>query len=450
MTQELVKFNANQAIQLPDVLQSTIPQVNELLDLFNLPREVLASDEEIFYAWRELPREIKKIPPELRNELIVKVCIASSVGLFDGAINYIWNATIISLRSRLKNFGIGSVAQALNKTLSDESDIDELMDSELLDICYKLELLSEEGYFLLGHCRDMRNNFSTAHPSIGNIDDRELLVFISRCCKYGLNSDCNLTGINLNDFLSSVKSNKLDDYQINEWISRLENTFPAQRQMLYPILLGIYCDSSVGETSRLNALKISTGAVSFLDDKTKSNLIDQHNKYFVKNELEKIKASRTFFQKLGLLELLSAQEQHSIIKNACDDLLSVHFEFNNFYNEPPFAKRLLELSKSIKIPNTVKHDYVTAVITCFTGNAYGASEAALPYYELMIRNFSTKEIDFLLGITFDKSTVASMIKSYPRCKKNYMKAINMIDVESLTPLQKTKLDKVKFTFGKNN
>jgi hypothetical protein len=84
-------------INLPNTLESTLPQLDSIMKAFNLPREIIASDVEISYAWNELPREIMRIPSELRDGLIVRMCIATSVGLFDGAINYIWNAVIMTL-----------------------------------------------------------------------------------------------------------------------------------------------------------------------------------------------------------------------------------------------------------------------------------------------------------------------------------------------------------------
>jgi len=87
---------ANEETNLPDILQSTISHIESIVRLFRLPREIIASNDEIHYAWKELPRELSRIPPELRNELIARMCLAISVGLFDGAINYIWNAVIIT------------------------------------------------------------------------------------------------------------------------------------------------------------------------------------------------------------------------------------------------------------------------------------------------------------------------------------------------------------------
>ncbi|KST66217.1 hypothetical protein BC008_24915 [Mastigocoleus testarum BC008] len=43
------------------------------------------------------------------------MCVAVSVGLFDSAINYTWNASILKLREKVKNFGLPIVAQILQK-----------------------------------------------------------------------------------------------------------------------------------------------------------------------------------------------------------------------------------------------------------------------------------------------------------------------------------------------
>ena len=424
-------------INLPDTLDNTLLQINGIMKSFNLPRDIIASDEEICYAWRELPREIMRIPIELRNELIVKMCIATSVGLFDSAVNHIWNAVIVALKQKVKNFGLSLIAQTLNRKF-DENDLENYMDSELLDLCYKLELLSEDGYFFLNQCREIRNNFSSAHPSIGSIDDRELITFISRCCKYGITHDYCLQGVNVSDFLNSIKGRKLDEYELNIWKQRLCETFPAQRQLLIPMLMGIYCDANSTETTRLNALKICMSVSSYIDNKTKSIMIEQYNKYFVKGFTDKCLAARMMFEKLQMLNLLSTAEQHSIVKNACKNLLNAHLEFNNFYNEPPFAQRLLEITSSLKTPETVQDEYVYVVLMGYVGNQYGVSNAAVDFYEEMIRNFSPKEINFLLDLNNGKSLFTEKIKNYSCCKKRYIEALKLIDSESMTHSQLAK------------
>lgn len=427
---------------LPDVMDSTLPSIGNILNSFGLPREVIASNEEIAYAWQQLPREISRIPSPLRDGLIARMCVATSVGLFDGAINYIWNAVILNLRTRAKNFGLGYIAQALNKKF-EEDDLNDLMDSELLDLCHKLELLSEEGYFFLNQCRDIRNNFSSAHPSIAQIDDRELINFISRCCKYGISADYTLQGIQIADFVTTIKSGKLTQDAIAAWCEKLENTFPAQRSLLIPMLYGVYCDPDSKEHSRINALSICIDTCHLFDSKIESALIAQHNSYIAKGDEERTKASRIYFQKLGLLDLLTHSEKHSIIRNACSSLFRVHQGFDNFYNEPPFAKNLYELSAKTSIPTSAKEEYVQTVVTCYVGNSYGVSHAAVSYYTKMIENFKPKEIELLLEIPQSNTIVANRIKNYSSCCNRYFQALELIDDDSFSEPQRAKYEKLK-------
>lgn len=426
-------------VTLPETLNYTLSHIDNMMKSFNLPREVLASDEEIMYAWRDLPREIMRIPPELRDELIARMCVATSVGLFDGAINYIWNAVILALRHKVRNFGLSLVAQTQGRKF-EENDLNSIMDSELLELCYKLQLLSEDGYFFLNQCRDIRNNFSSAHPSIARIDDRELITFISRCCKYGITEDYSLQGVNVPDFLSAIKGRKLEEEELNILIDKLKETFPAQRQLLVPTLMGIYCDPDSTESTRINALKICVSIKDIIDEKTKSAMIEQYNKYFIKGETDKCSASEILFEKLQMLNLLSSPKQHSIFKNACKALLNAHLEYNNFYNEPPFAERLKELTESMKTPETVQQEYVYSVLMGFVGNPYGVSIAAVPYYEEMIKDFSPREISYFIHLLDEKTLFSEKISKYKCCRERYILALNLIDCDSMSSKQKADMN----------
>ncbi len=438
MSGQLVRIKRH---DLPEVMNGTLPSIGHILQSFGLPREVIASNEEIEYAWRELPREISRIPPELRDGLIARMCVATSVGLFDGAINYMWNAVILNLRTRVKNFGLGYVSQLFNRRFEGE-DLNNLTDSELLDLCRKLELLSEEGFFFLDQCRDIRNNFSSAHPSIALIDDRELINFISRCCKHGISADYALQGINIADFIDTIKASKLARLAIEAWSDKLEHTFPKQRALLVPMLHGVYCDPDSREHTRINALSICQEICGLFDSEIESALIDQHGKYISKGDEGRIKASRLFFQHLNLLDLLTDPEKHSIIRNACASLFRVHLAFDNFYNEPPFAKNLSEIARA-SIPDSAKNEFVEAVVTCYAGNPYGVSRAAIPYYQQMIENFSPKEIEIMLGIPTTKTILSNRIENSSRCKQRYLEALELIDENSFSTSQKAKYKRLK-------
>lgn len=148
-----------------------------LTQALGVERSILPTDDQISNLWSNLPRLIAKIPPEHRSETIVRMCVAVASGLFDSAINYAWNAAIIELRNKVRRFGLPVIPQILDQDF-DEGTLIDLKDVELLNLCLKLNLITEDGYFLLDQNRDIRNNFSAAHPTMGSLDEYEFLNFL--------------------------------------------------------------------------------------------------------------------------------------------------------------------------------------------------------------------------------------------------------------------------------
>lgn len=426
-------------IKLPAVLVNTSPALLALTQALGVPRTVLASDESIEIAWTTLPSLLKKIPPALRTDGLARMCVAVASGLFDSAINYAWNSAVIELRDKVKRFGLPVVAQIKGKGF-DEASLLDLKDAELMSLCLELNLVTEEGFFFLDQCRDIRNNFSAAHPAVGSIDEHELTSFINRCGKYALGNEHNPVGVDVQNFIKAVKGVKFSDAQQGEWIDRINKTHQAQREMLIGVLHGIYCDPASSEESRLNALGISGVFSKSFSPSTKSQLIDRHSEYLAKGDDKKHKASQQYFEKLGLLELLGDSERHAMISTACKNLFSVHQGLNNFYNEPPFAERLLELTIQGAVPDTAKDELVTSVVTCAVGNPYGVSHGAMPAYERMIKSFSQKEIAIFLELPSTKTVVGARIKAHTRCKDAFKNLVALIDAASVPTKMKKNYD----------
>jgi 16S rRNA G966 N2-methylase RsmD len=175
------------------------------------------------------------------------------------------------------------------------------------------------------------------------------------------------------------------------------------------MLHGIFCDPASSEESRVNAINICQEFVDKLPPKTKSELIDRHSGYLAQGDKARSQASSQFFEQLGLLSLLSDSEQHSLITNAAKKLFTVHQAFDNFYNDPPFAERLSRLLKQAATPDTAKEIIVEVVITCATGNRYGISNAAAPYYHDMVKGFSPAEIGIMLSLPETNTIVGNRV-----------------------------------------
>ena len=438
MNDIIVKENVN----LPALPSTVLPAIAELTAALGIPREVLASQEEIEHAWRDLPRELREIPGDLRGELIARMCVAVSTGLFDGAMNYSWNAAILQLRQKIRNFGLAVVAQ-IKQNDFEEKHLLELQDSRLLDLCLKLNIINEDGFFFLDQCREVRNNFSAAHPTMGTVNDREFTTFLNRCVRYALADSSSPRGVDIGAFISATKGPRFNGHQCQVWVQRLTETHDAQRQMLVNMVHGIYCDPATAEQARLNAIDICSGLRGAFTSTIKSDLINSHSDYVAKGLEDKHTASLQFFEKLGLLGLLNESEQHVVFSRAIDRLWNVHNGMNNFYNEPPFAERLLEVTQQGAVPETIQDSFVQTVACCRVGNGYGVSNAAVPYYDEMIRSFSPREVAILVRAAVDNaSTIGRRVSNNSSCRRNLKAALELIEPASVSNSVKADYDRL--------
>jgi hypothetical protein len=181
----------------------------------------------------------------------------------------------------------------------------------------------------------------------------------------------------------------------------------------------MYCDPKSTEEARLNSIDLCENKVDLFSPSVRSEILNRHSDYVASGETTRQSASQKFFEQLGLLGFLGSAEQHTIISHACTHLFSVHQAFNNFYNEPPFAERLNELSLQLAVPATCQNEYVTVVATCAVGNEYGICRAAYPTYEAMIRNFSPKEVAILLELPKTKTIVGRRIRDNKQCRERF-------------------------------
>ncbi len=418
---------------LPAITTGTDDLLTQITASLGVDRAVLPAKSQIDHAWGNLPRLLSKIPLELRDERMIRLCVAVSVGLFDSAINYIWNSTVVELRQKVIRFGLPIVAQLTSKAI-DENKLIELMDHELLKLCLELNLISEEGYFKLDQCRAIRNSFSAAHPAVGALDEDEVINFISRCARSAL-SDVNVpAGVNFNELIVAIKNAQFSEDQKAYWSGAIKGTHNAQRELIATALHGMYCDETLGQAARTNCSILFLPTVELGGMPAK--IIDQHQSYVGKGEDSKAAASRDFFTKFNMLGMLSEAERHAIVSTACDRMNAAHQGMNNFYNEPPFAARLHEIVGASVVPDTVRWKFVETVISCALGNPFGVSWAAMPHYTSMIKDFSPKALEIMFSIPGSKTLAGNKIATDSDCRKRFAQLVGLFASASIpTSLQ---------------
>lgn len=131
----------------------------QYLQQFGLPTDnIIATTEERRNVTVNLPAFIASLPPEEIREAryLSKFVGATAIGLFDAALNYVWNEVVLNLRRKASVYGIdlffdAAVGGKNRDSFKDEDDLDGLKDIVLLDTCLKLELISNVVYQKLDH-----------------------------------------------------------------------------------------------------------------------------------------------------------------------------------------------------------------------------------------------------------------------------------------------------------
>jgi hypothetical protein len=122
-----------------------------LIELGLPSNQVLVAVEERFKVVNNLPEVIILIDEQKRSTSIYlsKFIAACGAGLFDAALNFIWDETVISLRNKVARFDLeyfyDSVITDENrrKKLNDEADLVKLDEWELIRGCHLTGILSD-------------------------------------------------------------------------------------------------------------------------------------------------------------------------------------------------------------------------------------------------------------------------------------------------------------------
>jgi hypothetical protein len=413
--------------------------VTSITNSLNFPRNILASKEDIETVWGTLKRQINKVKIEYRHEMLARMVVAIRVGLFSSAVNEMWNTTILALKDKILAFGLGEANQFLTSTLDDRK-FKELKDKELLDIAVELGLLSEDSYFFLNHCREIRNNYSSAHPANQMLDGDELNYFIHQNVKQVLSNEITYVGFRSDEFIATIKGSRLVEEAQTELSERIRKTNDLQKTAILKALFGIYVDEQNDEFVRQNCLDLSRRNWLNFSERAKSELTILYSEYLLQDNTKK-QYAKNYFEKVGALEILPTDEQVSIVGKIIKQLESTHFDINNFYNETAFVDRLNNLRH--QIPVQIIKEFVYVISLCYVGNKYGTSRSAEKYYREIIENFTVREIDKLFELVGEDNYLNYRLKSFRRCKAKFQALLNLLNEESIPSKWKDKYEKWK-------
>ncbi|WP_210250615.1 hypothetical protein [Mesorhizobium sp. SARCC-RB16n] len=305
------------------------PQAQRLVDFLRdvgLPHEnIIADPSERAIIASNLPAYLSTLPAEVKRDAryLSKFVIGAGTGLFDYALNAIWNEVVIDLRKKASLYGLdiffdaavgGSKTREFYKV---EDDIASLKDSVLLDTCRKLELISDTTYKKLKHILDMRNDIGISHPTVYTINAFELLGWLQTCVQDVLNDRPTEAALQIQVFISNLKGHTVPlDTTTRQTLERRFAELPSHLcGNLLRTVFGIYVAPDTDQAVRKNIALLAPALWAKCLDEPRYKLgivLEGYNSNLYK---DKYQLGEQFFAVVGGNAYRSANERIIIVDN---------------------------------------------------------------------------------------------------------------------------------------
>ena len=176
--------------ELAPAVETFGTQLESYLDNAGLPKDyILVPYERRSPVFQNMPTVLDSLTDNQKSTAtyISKFVAACAVGLFDAALNYLWNETVRNLREKVARFDLeyffdSVISESSRRSkLNSESDLEKLDDWELIRGCHTTGIITENGYRHLDYVRNMRNYASAAHPNQNNITGLQIISWLETC-----------------------------------------------------------------------------------------------------------------------------------------------------------------------------------------------------------------------------------------------------------------------------
>ena len=385
----------------------------EYLTMFNLPTDnIIASPEERIRIMKALPEFIDSLPIEIRQNAryLSKFIAGSAVGLFDAALNFVWNEVVLSLRQKVIIYGLdiffdAAIGEALRDQYSNEEDLADIKDKTLLNTCLRLELISDIVYKKLSHILDMRSNIGASHPTTYSINSYELLGWLQTCITEVLRDETSTAAITIKSIIDNLKKRRtnIDQDSIDSFTNSIKDISTEMVGNLLITLFGIYVANNTDTIVRINILAIAPIVWENAKEEKKYDLGLKIDTYRANLDEDKTNLAETFFEACDGNRYLSLDMRVIKLSNLCDELERTHDSWDNYHHEVPIARSIMSFIKNSEdIPKERQEKIIRTILICRIGREvsyqHGVSPGAKQYYDEFFSLVNKEQVILTLDI----------------------------------------------------
>ncbi|WP_177235234.1 hypothetical protein [Streptomyces sp. MUSC 14] len=334
---------------------------------------------------------------------IAKMIMAGSVGLFDAALNYLWNETVNRLRDHVAAFDVDYFFElaepdpARRKNLKTREDLSEIGDYQLLEAANRIKLISDVAFKQLAHINYMRNHASAAHPNIEELTGLKLAEWLETCIKEVFQLKPRNVVAEIGKLLHNVKAKRLPSDELKKAATFFDGLPQDQADNLAAGLFGIYTPANATPEVLDNVRLLWPELWPMVSEDARNEFGIKLARFSANVDLDRATRARELLDLVDGSAYLPESERVAEIQQALDALKRAHEEWNNFYEEPPAAQRLKDVvGRHGDIPAQVTRSYVVHLVYVFLTNSHGVAWNAEPTYQELIGRFDGLQAAFAL------------------------------------------------------
>jgi hypothetical protein len=427
----------------------TAALTNYLAELGLPTDKVLVAVQERQRVINNLPDVISAIDGVRRQSSLYlsKFVAACGAGLFDAALNFIWDETVVNLRIKIARFDLeyfydSVVTDPVRRSkFKDESDLVKIEEWELIRGCHLTGILSDIGYKHLDYIRDMRNWASAAHPNQNELTGLQLVSWLETCIREVIAKEPEGPAIEVKRFLNSIRTTALapsDAQHINAGMEYLPTDIVKS---LLRTLFGMYTAENAAVQVKANIRLVAAKCWAIAPDDAKYECGFRYATFAANGEVNRKSAANEFLTGVGGLPYLPGDTLALEMSEKINNLYNAHTGFNNFYNEPAHARALAAyISSAGQIPDSVRKPYVKTIIMAKIGNGHGISTMAESDYDAMIMKFGEREIKEFALLLLDREFSSRV--GLRNCVTGYKNLANYLVARTTNQLSIQALQKI--------
>jgi len=375
-----------------------------------------------------------------------KILVAFDNQLYDMSAEYIWRRTIATLKDNILRFGADFVAEMLDRPGVNSENIS---DYEIINLSSDLGFVNKVGRLELLQTSEFIQYYLSNDDNEVDFPITRAQDIIRACVQYVLRFGKMEFDSSFSDFRNSLKTSKIDSD--DAIVSELKMHPYFYKKTVQKTLLNLAKTLPSGaerETLFANMIIILGELWVDLSSDDRSTIGRAYAQANVDGDKDLLKVLKSLLMRVKGFDYVPENLRSNTYIGVAKNLLSAHFAFDNFYNEPKYAKELEALGSSI--PSPALGTCFTSVLACVLGNRYGHSNAAQIYLRRILDSLTVDRWEYYLNnlISFDATTLYKIYES----DKTYNRWVKVVEEYKLNDLSVTNIpiQKLVSEITKNN